>query len=360
MLVKTLGAALVVAACGCGDRVSTDACVDEQGAPTQCGGCGLACEGTCTGGRCIVTLASGHPQAWSLAVDATSVYWFDEPVDYVGALMKCAKTGCNDEHTALATEQASPRSIAVDAASVYWVNEGNPLSNIGEVMRCDVGGCAGTPEVLASGQAAPYSVAVDAAFVYWANSGTESIAPTIARCGLDGCGVSPTVLASGKPDWGQSLAVDSTSFYWMDDISLAQCPKAGCNGAPLTLETGAAPAEIVAVDGLVSWTEGDGVKSCASGGGSAPTTLSSSSWPQGIAQDDAYVYWTEIDDKYVGRVMKCAISGCGGVPTVLAAGLGNTAGIAVDQTSVYWIEYGIDNGVVNPAWEGTVMKLTPK
>ena len=302
-----------------------------------------------------------HPEAWSLAVDATSVYWFDEPVIYVGALMKCAKSGCNDERTVLATEQASPTSIAVDAASAYWVNEGNsPFSNVGAVMKCDVGGCAGTPLVLASGQAAPYAIALDAAFV-WSNFGTESAAPTVARCGLGGCGMSPTVLAAGKPAnvWGPSLAVDATSIYWMDDISLAQCPKAGCNGPLLTLN-----ADLGGRDRCRRRSrllDRRGVQELRLRRLQRADDTVASPSPPGIAQDGAYVYWTGIDDN-VGRVMKCAVGGCGGVPTVLAAGLGNTTAIAVDQTSVYWIEYpsGIWMDRFGGGPQGRVMKLTPK
>lgn len=48
--------------------------------------------------------------------------------------------------------------------------------------------------------------------------------------------------------------------------------------------------------------------------------------------------------------MKCAVTGCNGLPTTLAIDAGASGNIAVDDTSVYWA-----NSV-----QGTVVKLTPK
>ena len=56
--------------------------------------------------------------------------------------------------------------------------------------------------------------------------------------------------------------------------------------------------------------------------------------PAGIAVDATSVYWVDEGD---GTVMKCAIAGCSGAPSVLAAGQTHPVAIAVDTQNVYWI-----------------------
>ncbi len=65
----------------------------------------------------------------------------------------------------LASGQSGPWSIAVDATSVYWTNSGGAGNGPGTVMKVPLGG--GTPITLASGQGAPAGIAVDTTSVYW-------------------------------------------------------------------------------------------------------------------------------------------------------------------------------------------------
>jgi sugar lactone lactonase YvrE len=81
--------------------------------------------------------------------------------------------------------------------------------------------------------------------------------------------------------------------------------------------------------------------------GGAPATLMSSP-ANGIAIDRDFVYFTSSDSN-VGKVSKS-----GGAVTSLATGQDMADGIAVDATSVYWVNAGSASGT------GSVMKLTPK
>jgi hypothetical protein len=77
----------------------------------------------------------------------------------------------------------------------------------------------------------------------------------------------------------------------------------------------------------------------------APTILTlATGYPYAVAADDTDVYWTNIppdvmlNGAVIASVLKCAMSGCGSSPTVVADQLrifpGN--GFAIDATNVYW------------------------
>ena len=78
--------------------------------------------------------------------------------------MKCALSGCNGEPTMVAEAApgaTGPGGLAVDCTNVYWTN-----STDGTVMTCAKDGCGNSPTVLASGQLEPHRVAVRCASRY--------------------------------------------------------------------------------------------------------------------------------------------------------------------------------------------------
>ena len=75
---------------------------------------------------------------------------------------------------------------------------------------------------------------------------------------------------------------------------------------------------------------------------------------EGIAIDEDYVYFTDFSTS--GTVQKVAKAG--GTPITLATNQVMPAGIAVDSTSVYWVNVG-NSGYAVPG-TGSVMRLTPK
>jgi hypothetical protein len=79
-------------------------------------------------------------------------------------------------------------------------------------------------------------------------------------------------------------------------------------------------------------------------GGAATTLATAQGLPLGIALDTSSVYWINSGS---GNVMKMPLDG--GTPVVLASGQDLPTELVVDATSVYWINRF-----------GAVMKVTPK
>jgi hypothetical protein len=67
---------------------------------------------------------------------------------------------------------------------------------------------------------------------------------------------------------------------------------------------------------------------------------SSQPGPTTIAVDATDVYWSTRDSGAGdAKIMKCAISGCNGQPTVVVSAQSEIGGLAVDGASLYWTAF---------------------
>jgi hypothetical protein len=351
----SIEAGVLDASCPDAETACQGACADLGTDEANCGGCGVACGGTCTAGRCLVTLATGPFVAVGLAVDETSVYLADA---FTGRILRLPIDG--GPVTVLA---ATPEAFAltIDPTHVYWID----FSGVLTVLSIPKTG-GGLPVTLASSYAGlgqmTVAIAVAGTRVFWIGESLQSVdvdggdATEVTVPGI----VNPPIAASatavyvsaslsctGGPcyrivtapsDGGGSsplfplepgpgpllLATSPTSLYWM----AATCP--GGNGCGTSLMAGSLAGGTVAtvVAGII------------------PSVLNDT-----LAADEKSVYFAGLVCPEDGAPCESPIMSIGvdgGAITTLASDLGSVTGLAVDSTSLYWVT-------------GTaVMKLTPK
>jgi hypothetical protein len=303
-----------------------------------------------TASPCVVTLASGQSTATALAVGPDAVYWVDwgDLGKADGTVMKVPLDGGTP--VVLAPGRATPNSIAVDATSVYWTDQaansvqGGQTEGLVEKLPLD----GGTAVTLASGQENPGSIVVYGTNVYWKEIvGAVHSVPT--------GGGTPTTLASIGPA-GYDLVVGATGVYWGDSVgpnggSIMQMPLGGGTPTAIVSGTPSAPSGLALGPAGLYWTSsGDGTINMFGPGDTAPKTLASALSPASLVVDgDANAAYWASQTGADGSLWTLALAG-GGTPTKLASSQNTPQSIAVDATSVYWIDQG----------SGSVMKLTPK
>jgi hypothetical protein len=115
-----------------------------------------------TGCTTLTPFVSGQGYPAELVVANETLYW-----SAGGAIMSCPTSGCGGAPHVFAKDQVGSYSIASDATNLYWTLFLGGMR--GKVLSCALSGCA-TPTVLADMQKEPMALAVDDTSVYWADS----------------------------------------------------------------------------------------------------------------------------------------------------------------------------------------------
>jgi len=303
-------------AAGCGDTTSD---------PHNCGACGHDClGGACASSSCApILLAMGaDSNTIGIAVSGSYVYLADETGPYRVPI------GGGPPDWSWWSGGASSlevTSLAVDATSVYW----------GGTRVQSVPFTGGTAKTLQTLSVSDYAdgLALDATAAYY----VDRLPETVVRLDL-GTGTAsplgPARNAQSSPLWF-SIVGDDTDVYWAANNAgetLWRMPKTG--GAAVSLIAGVdSPAGLALDQDTLYWIESGGIYSIPKLGG-APSHLAQEAGDNGssLAVDATSVYWLNGVAGTLNRVPK------GGGPTeLLASGQIQCVGVALDTLWVYWV-----------------------
>jgi hypothetical protein len=320
-------------------------CVDTKTDPNNCGGCGDVCSGgKCANGVCNLVGGScdgGVPAVGDFAcigVDSQNVYVATgRAANSGGEIYKIPLAGGCPQ--TIVPNQANPHGVVSDGTNVYWAANGS-----GEIWKSDTSGA--NAAAIVTGQNGPLHIAVDANGVYWDNQGNQNAAPgSVWRA--DKSGANAKQLYSGLTAFHVGyLAVDAKSVYFPDPLvgTVFSVDKTGA-GAAMPLATGQGRPTGVAVDSnSLYWTNQGGgqVMKLDLKPNAMPSALATGqSGPTGLATDGIAAYWANPSVSMQvssGQITKVPVGGGG---TTLLASMQNYPDcVAVDATSVYWIDTG--------------------
>jgi hypothetical protein len=259
-------------------------------------------------GANVTYLASGTSTAgfaaWGLALDANFVYWVN-----TSAVLRCAKTGCNNAPTKLTDTNAAARYIAVDGTYAYYTESSTMTLN-----RVAKGG--GTATVFATFTEQPEDVVLDGAYLYIA------LDTSIARVAVAD-GTVQILVTTPQINSTSHLTIALDRVYFTEF------------GDP-------APVDFVATSGADA--------------GFGAVALNQSI-PFGITNDTTDLYWVSmgLPTGAFGKILRCSKASCN--PTPIATAQNVPKMIVTDGTAVYWTNNGRNSTTYD---DGAIVRMPTK
>lgn len=316
-----------------------------------------------TGNPKAEILASGQAFPTILAMDQASLYWFNlgsnPQLDFEldrspwieGQVMTCAKSGCANAPTILASDRISRfgsiDAFLTDGTNIYWNDDTKTaLRDTNDkpcFFACSVAGCSNNPTTLLKGSVD--AMGLGSGQLFWTTGST----PVLNACRLPECSQPFEFASSQAPNataFG-TVTADDQDVYWVADGTILTCPTGGCGEGPTMVKSAEEryPLHLAIRDDTLCFNRpaplsntGEILCCPRTGCADSPTVVAQAlSWD--LDTDGSYVYWTE-SGPIAGLVRKCPVTGCNGSPVTIAYGLASPVDLVVDEQNVYWIEMG--------------------
>jgi hypothetical protein len=291
--------------------------------------------------------------AMDVTTDESRIYWTDW---FRGHVFAAAKTGGPRESLASSQRFAFRSPIVTDDTHVYWTTEDPERGMLtGAIVRRHKRDW-GPVERFVGDQKPVGALAMDEEYVY----ATVPLGGAVVRVGKDTARVETLASDEAQP---LGLALDAEHVYWcsQSDGTLKRRRKDGGTGE--TLAEGLHTPVALSVDETAIYVAGK------TAGGSISRVdlrnhevrvfVSDQQRPSHIDHDDHHIYWTTVGgvwraDKHEGRVDR--LSGFARVPDPDNPQMLEHApmGIAVDESSVYWVDIGEFGGLYGGTKTGIV------
>jgi hypothetical protein len=317
----------------------SDGCnVDTSSDNANCGGCGIVCAGGCAKGVCPLIQTTPPPVGdfACIAIDANNVYLANGRATPNGAVLKVPLSG--GSLTSLASGLATPHGITSDGTSVYFTT----TVAAGQIFKVPADGSSAAISIV-SAQPRPIDIVARPGAIYWLDQGDlVATGGSIWTSGTDGKNPTQLIGTLGVNRVGH-LRVDASTIFFTDSAY-------GVRSIPIT---GAATASGVVEGALSRFLDISATTVFFSAGaaGAGSTVLSGpltgndvqpdvvaqlQGGSRGVATDGIHVYWADAGvTASTGEIWRADLDGKN--PVRLASAQNFPACIAVDGTSVYWI-----------------------
>lgn len=326
----------------CPQTTCGTACVDLKTSVEHCGACGHTCDNsTCDAGFCKPVLVRDNVAGpVAVTVTAKSVFWLRN-----GAVERCEAKSCAGpklitDDPKVPAQNPGGTIMVTDGSFVAWI-AGN-FGGMQNVYSCGVGGCNGASPKAASGlNDLPTQLAVAGTTLYVTQAtGAARGGPmaTLAMVGIAGTG----------NDIPTGLAVDATNLYLAGALSgsdrgTGRVALAGGTLSPLFSDPDGTRLALGGTELVATSTAGI-VKCAVAGCGGAPTTLAAADIDTAaIAADAKFAVWAVPGSPTTadGSIRVCALPDCKGGPRTIAAGQAQPVSVTVADGFVYWANKGV-------------------